>query len=106
MKCFKRWSIYCLFWEPVPNSDSRDVKGVAEVEDITLWLTVHAILPWVGYDYRGKGNADKAISYLIEHGCLLCTKFVIKSRDSRTLLHEIHDMEVKSKVPTVYLLVI
>ena len=49
-----------------------DVEGVAEVEDITLWLAVHATVPWVGCDYRGKGNADKTISYLIEHGCLLC----------------------------------
>ena len=42
-----------------------DVEGVAEVEDIyTLWLAVHAIVPWVGYDYRGKGNADKTIRIL------------------------------------------
>ena len=42
---------YYLFWEPVPNSDSTDVEGVAEVEDIMLWLAVHANVPWVGYDY-------------------------------------------------------
>ena len=53
-----------------------DVEGVAEVEDITLWLAVHVIVPWVGCDYRGKGNADKTISYLIEHGCLLCLVFL------------------------------
>ena len=61
-----------MFWEPVPNTDSTGVQGVAEVEDITLWLAVHVTVPWVGCDYRGKGNAYKTISYLIEHGCLLC----------------------------------
>ena len=63
VKCFKRWSIYYLFWESVPNSESMDVEGVAEVDNITLWLAVDAIVPRVGYDYRGKGNADKTISY-------------------------------------------
>ena len=32
--------------------------------------TCHCALVW--YDYREKGNADKTISYLVEHGCLSC----------------------------------
>ena len=46
------------------NSDSTDVEGVAEVEDITLWLAVHAIVPWFGMTTGRKGMPTRPFRIL------------------------------------------
>ena len=37
-----------------------------------------AIVPWVGYDYRGKGNADKTIIFYLKSRCEWISSFFVR----------------------------
>ena len=66
-------------WESVPSSDSTNVEGVAEAENITLWLVVHAIVPWVGYM-----NNEK-IQITLSPGATLPSVSRFRSRGTRVV---------------------
>ena len=97
IKCFKRWSIYYLFWEPVPNSDSTDVEGVAEVVNITLWLAVHAIVPWVGYDCRGKGMPRRPFC-ILQNMDTCCASLLISNVSHSSVLTRSHELIQRSQL--------